>query len=85
MVALWWLVFQHERRSIREIAIPWWGGLVAGTTITVYWLRTFSASDGQNDEYVFIPALVFLLAFEFLLLVRMSLNGPWRSLDHVRE
>jgi Holliday junction resolvase-like predicted endonuclease len=23
MVALWWLVFQHERLSIRQIALPW--------------------------------------------------------------
>lgn len=36
MVALWWLVVQNERVSIREIAIPWWVGLIAGTLITVY-------------------------------------------------
>ena len=74
MVALWWLVFHHERRSIREIAVTWWVGLIGGTSIAVYWLCKFSASDGQNDEYVFVPPLVFLLAFEVLLLVRMSFN-----------
>ena len=33
MVALWWLVFQHERLSIRCIALPWWIGLIGGTSI----------------------------------------------------
>jgi apolipoprotein N-acyltransferase len=79
MVALWWLVFQHERSSVREIALPWWGGLIAGTLMTVYWLRRCGGSDGQNDEYVVIPPLVFLLAFEVSLLIRMSLNGWGKS------
>ena len=76
MVALWWLVFHHERRSIREITATWWVGLTGGTAIAVYWLCKSSASNGQNDEYVIVPPLVFLLSFEVLLLVRMSLNRP---------
>jgi len=28
MVALWWLVFKHERLSLRQIALPWWIGLI---------------------------------------------------------
>lgn len=76
MVALWWLVVQHERVSIRKLKLPWWVGLIAGTLITVYWLRRFSLSDGQNDEYVFIPALAFVLVLVVLLLIRISLNDP---------
>jgi len=76
MVALWWLVFQHERRSIREIAATWWVGLTGGTSMAIYWLCRLNASDRQNDEYVGVPPLVFLLALEVLLLVRMSLNRP---------
>lgn len=71
MVALWWLVVQNERVSIREIAIPWWVGLIAGTLITVYWLYRFGVSDGQNNEYVVLPALVFVLVLEVLLLIRI--------------
>jgi hypothetical protein len=85
MVALWWLVFQHERLSVREIGLPWWGGLIAGTLMTVYWLRRCGASDGRNDEYVLIPPLVFLLAFEVSLLIRMSLNRRNGNPDHVNE
>ena len=86
MVALWWLVVRHERVSIREITFPWWVGLIAGTLITVYWLRRFSVSDGQNDEYIFIPALVFGLVFEVLLLIRTTLNGGGaRNPDHVNQ
>src|SRR5215831_55438 len=70
MVALWWLVFRHERLSVREIALPWWGGLITGTLMAVYWLRWCGASDGRNDEHVAIPPLVFLLAFEVSLLIR---------------
>jgi hypothetical protein len=76
IVALWWLVFHHGRRSIREIAATWWVGLTGGTSMAVYWLCKFSASNGQNDEYVIVSPLVFLLAFEVLLLVRISLNRP---------
>lgn len=79
LVALWWLVIRHERVSIREIAVPWWVGLIAGTLITAYWLYRFIVSDGQDDEYVFIPPLVFLLAFEVSLLIRTSLNGRAKS------
>ena len=79
LVALWWLVVRHERVSIREIAVPWWVGLSAGTLITLYWLYRFSVSDGHDDEYVFIPPLVFLLVLEVLLLIRMSLNDPGRN------
>src|ERR1700740_114242 len=30
MVALWWLVFKHERLSLRPIALPWRIGLTRG-------------------------------------------------------
>jgi len=30
MTALWWLVFKHERLSLRQIALPWWIGLIGG-------------------------------------------------------
>jgi hypothetical protein len=30
MAALWWLVFKHERLSLRQIALPWWIGLIGG-------------------------------------------------------
>ena len=53
--------------------------------MTVYWLCKCSASDGQNDEYVVIPPLGFLLAFEVSLLIRMSLNGRGGNPDHVNE
>ena len=85
IVALWWLIVQNERVSIREIALPWWVGLIAGTVITVYWLYRASISDGQNDEYVFISALVFLLVFEVLLLIRVSLNDSGRNPSPVNE
>ena len=26
MVALWWLVFNHERLSLRQISLHWWIG-----------------------------------------------------------
>src|SRR5215469_5837765 len=42
MVALWWLVFNHERVPLRRIAVPWWIGLIGGTSIAVYWLVTLS-------------------------------------------
>ena len=44
MVALWWLVFNHERVSFREIGHPWRIGLIGGTSIAVYWLIKLSAS-----------------------------------------
>ena len=83
MVALWWLVFQHERVSIRKIAVPWWAGFIAGTLITVYWLCKFSVSDGQDDEYVFMPALVFVVVFEILLLIMISFNSLGRNHDNL--
>ena len=87
MFALWWLVFHYERLSIRGIAATWWGwvGLTGGTSMAVYWLWKFSVSDGQNDEHVVIPALVFVLMFEVLLLIRISLNDPGRNPSPVNE
>jgi len=79
IVALWWLVFRHERLSIRRIAAIWLVGLTGGTAIAVYWLCKFSVSGGQNDEYVVIPALMFVMVFEVLLLIRISLNDSWRN------
>jgi len=79
MFALWWLFFHHERLSIRGIATTWWVGLTGGSSMAVYWLCKFSVSDGQNDEYVVIPALVFVLVFEVLLLIRISLNDPGQN------
>lgn len=79
MVALWWLVFQHERLSVRCIPLPWWIGLIGGTSIAAYWLVKFNASDGQNDEFVFIPPSVFVIVLEALLLIRMSFNPTRRS------
>jgi hypothetical protein len=48
MAALWWLVFKHERLSVRQIALPWWIGLIGGTSIAVYWLARLSASNGER-------------------------------------
>ena len=79
MVALWWLVVQHERLSIRQIALPLRIGLIGGTSIAVYWLVKFSASNGQNDEFVFIPPLIFVIVLELLLLIRMFFNPSRRS------
>lgn len=75
MSALWWLVFNHERLSLRQIAFPWWIGLIGGTSIAVYWLARLSASNGENDEFVFVPPLIFVIGFEVMLLVRMSFNS----------
>lgn len=74
MVALWWLVFHHERLSLRQISFPWWVRLVGGTSIAVYWLIQFSASAGKNDEFVLIPPLVIALVLEAMLLIRMCFN-----------
>jgi hypothetical protein len=82
IVALWWLVFHYERLSLRQIALPWWVGLVGGTSIAAYWLIKFSASTGQNDEFVFILPLVITLVLEAMLLIRMCFNPartPLRS------
>jgi NhaP-type Na+/H+ or K+/H+ antiporter len=82
MAALWWLVLKHERWSLRQIALPWWIGLIGGTSIAVYWLARLSASNGENDEFVFVPPLIFVIGFEVILLVRMSFNAartPLRS------
>ena len=82
MVALWWLVFKHERLSLRQIALPWWIGLIGGTSIAVYWLINLSASNGENDEFVFVPPLIFVIVVEVILLIRMSFNSaptPLRS------
>jgi NhaP-type Na+/H+ or K+/H+ antiporter len=75
MIALWWLVFKHERSSLRQIALPWWIGLIGGTSIAVYWLARLSASNGRNDEFVFVPPLLFVIVFKAILLVRMSFNS----------
>ena len=64
MVALWWLVFNHERLSLRKIALPWWIGLIGGTSIAVYWLIKLSASNGENDEFVFVPPLISVIVIE---------------------
>jgi len=74
MVALWWLVFHHERSSLRQITFPWWIGLAGGTSIAVYWLIKSSASTGKNDEFVLIPPLVIVLVLEAMLLIRMCFN-----------
>jgi hypothetical protein len=82
MVALWWLVFKHERLSLRQIALPWWIGLIGGTSIAVYWLIKLTASNGENDEFVFVPPLIFVIVVEVILLIRMSFNSartPLRS------
>ena len=75
MISLWWLVFKHERLSLRQIPLPWWIGLIGGTSIAVYWLARLSASNGENDEFVFVPPLIFVTGFEVILLVRMSFNS----------
>jgi hypothetical protein len=75
MVALWWLVLNHERLSLRQIGLPWWIGLIGGTSIAVYWLIRLSASNGENDEFVFVPPLIFVIALEVILLVRMCFNS----------
>jgi len=75
MVALWWLVFNHERLSLRQIALPWWIGLIGGTSIAVYWLIKLSASNGENDEFVFVPPLISVIVLEAILLIRMCLNS----------
>ena len=74
MVSLWWLVFQCERLPLQQIASRWWIGLIGGTSIAVYWLVKFTASHGENDEYAFVGPIVFVLAFEVLLLIRMCFN-----------
>jgi len=82
VAALWWLVFNCERLSLHQIALPWWIGLVGGTAIAIYWLAKQSASNGQNDEFVFVPPLIFVISFEAILLVRMTSNparGPLQS------
>jgi|SRR6267143_346725 len=88
MVALWWLVFKHERLSLRQKAPPWWIGLIGGTSIAVYWLIKLSASNGEcvssscNDEFIFVPPLIFVIVVEVILLIRMSFNSaqtPLRS------
>jgi hypothetical protein len=81
MVALWWLVFQHERLSIRQIALPWRVGLFGGTSIAVYWLIKWSASNGENDQFVFIPSLVFGIVLEVMLLARMCFNSARTPLE----
>ena len=80
MAALWWLVFKHERLSLRQIALPWWIGLIGGTSIAVYWLARLSASNGENDEFVFVPPLIFVIGFEVILLVCMSFNSARATL-----
>ena len=75
LVALWWLVFKHERLSLQQIALPWWIGLIGGTSIAVYWLIKFSASNGENDEFVLVPPLIFVIALEVILLIRMCFNS----------
>lgn len=75
MVALWWLVFNHERLSLRQIALSWWIGLIGGTSIAVYWLIKLSASNGENDEFVFAPPLVSVIVLEAILLIRMCFNS----------
>jgi apolipoprotein N-acyltransferase len=82
MVALWWLVFKHERLSLRQIALPGWIGLIGGTSMAVYWLIKLSTSNGENDEFVFVPPLILVIVVEVILLIRMSFNSarnPLRS------
>jgi hypothetical protein len=74
MVTLWWLVFQCERLPLQQIARRWWIGLIGGTSIAVYWLVKLAATNGENDEYSFVDPIVFVLAFEGLLLIRMYFN-----------
>ena len=79
MVALWWLVFNHERLSLRQISLHWWIGLIGGTSIAAYWLAKCSASNGQNDEYVEIPPLIFVIVLVLILLIRMCFNLAQRA------
>ena len=75
MVALWWLVLNHERLSLLQIALPWWIGLIGGTSIAVYWLIKLSASNGENDEFVFVPPLISVIVLEVILVIRMCFNS----------
>jgi hypothetical protein len=47
-------------------------------------LIKLSASNGENDEFVFVPPLIFVIVVEVILLIRMSFNSartPLRSTD----
>jgi len=56
--------------------------IIGGTSIAVYWLIKLSASNGENDEFVFVPPLIFVIVVEVIPLIRMSFNSartPLRS------